>query len=600
MLKLWGYASLATCVLCGKDQCTLHHILVNCPFALNQGRYTWRHDSILQDLDYALRKLVTTFNSRKPRSFAEVARKDYKASFVRAGTRKKMSAPSSPLRLLDFANDWKMQIDLNDNKLVFPPIICSTNLRPDIVLWSPLSRTVILLELTCCAEEGTENAHVRKEARYADLMSEIVEAKWTPTLLTLEVGARGLVGSRTYRALTKLGFTGKQAKTVCKSVSEIASRCSYAIYLAHSSLNWCHNNDYVCGPKPAKENELHCKEERPSITNIVYMREKGVVSLYHFTDASNLKSIRKNGLMSAANLSANIVTSKLNSNERSRELDAAYGLQNYVRLSLCPRNPMMYVAVKEGRISAPVLLKISLEVVSRPNVMFSDMNTTHHEAKVGESPEIIRFDVTKAKSQFDVNSSLRKFYQAEVLVPSPIPPHLITFPKKPLKISKSVVEKYQDVPVAPISRSVPVGVPAPPSIELKVETKRITEKMTETNVVGNDEKMCEKRCDEENGEKQVVDFGVITIGCEFPMQDSRLSCKECHAVGRFINCSKHMQKCGRPIHISCADCDRLLCAAHMQSECYCRNVQMYTVRGMCLSGAVPPVDVQNTPSPGSY
>ena len=128
---------------------------------------------------------------------------------MRARTHKKMSAPSSPLRLLDFANDWKMQIDLNDNKLVFPPIICSTNLRPDIVLWSPLSRTVILLELTCCAEEGTENAHVRKEARYADLMSEIVEAKWTPTLLTLEVGARDLVGSQTLPCADEVRFYRK-------------------------------------------------------------------------------------------------------------------------------------------------------------------------------------------------------------------------------------------------------------------------------------------------------------------------------------------------------------------------------------------------------
>ena len=154
-----------------------------------------------------------------------------------------------------------------------------------------------------------------------------------------------------------------------------------------------------------------------------------------------------------------------------------------------------------------------------------------------------------------------------------------------------MVEKYHDVPVAPISKRAPVGVPAPPSIELKVETKRITEKMTETNVVGNDEKMCvKKRCDEENGEKQVVDFGVVTVGCEFPMQDSRLSCKECHTVGRFTNCSKHMRKCGRPIHISCADCDRLLCAAHMQSECYCRTYRC----------TLSPVDVQNTPSPGSY
>ena len=81
--------------------------------------------------------------------------------------------------------------------LVFPPAICSTELRPDAVLWSSLTRTVILLELTCPAEEGIEAAQIRKEARYAGLMAEITEQKWTPTLLTFEVGARGLVGSRT-------------------------------------------------------------------------------------------------------------------------------------------------------------------------------------------------------------------------------------------------------------------------------------------------------------------------------------------------------------------------------------------------------------------
>ena len=40
----------------------------------------------------------------------------------------------------------------------------------------------------------------------------------------------------------------------------------------------------------------------------------------------------------------------------------------------------------------------------------------------------MRFDIVKAKNQFQVSSSLRHFYQAEVLVPSPIPPHLIVFP----------------------------------------------------------------------------------------------------------------------------------------------------------------------------
>ena len=44
------------------------------------------------------------------------------------------------------------------------------------------------------------------------------------------------------------------------------------------------------------------------------------------------------------------------------------------------------------------------------------------------NPEVVRFDIVKAKNQFQVMPSLRHLYQAEVLVPSPIPPHLIVFP----------------------------------------------------------------------------------------------------------------------------------------------------------------------------
>jgi hypothetical protein len=86
--------------------------------------------------------------------------------------------------LLDYANDWKLQVDFEDRKLVFPPIICSTNLRPDAVLWSCLSRTVILLELTCCAEEGIQGAQTEKKQ---DIMicCKVAEQKWTAKLLTL-------------------------------------------------------------------------------------------------------------------------------------------------------------------------------------------------------------------------------------------------------------------------------------------------------------------------------------------------------------------------------------------------------------------------------
>ena len=47
--KLWyGTKVDATCKVCksGK-QCSLSHVLSGCPVALKQGRYKWRHDSIL-------------------------------------------------------------------------------------------------------------------------------------------------------------------------------------------------------------------------------------------------------------------------------------------------------------------------------------------------------------------------------------------------------------------------------------------------------------------------------------------------------------------------------------------------------------------------
>jgi len=41
LLHLMGYQPLADCYLCGKKQCTLFHILVNCTYSLHNKRYTW-------------------------------------------------------------------------------------------------------------------------------------------------------------------------------------------------------------------------------------------------------------------------------------------------------------------------------------------------------------------------------------------------------------------------------------------------------------------------------------------------------------------------------------------------------------------------------
>jgi len=144
--------------------------------------------------------------------------------------------------------------------------------------------------------------------------------------------------------------------------------------------------------------------------------------------------------MSASNLLKQEISSTMNSNESSRQMDAAAGLENYVRLSFCSHNPMLYVAVEEKRITKPVILEVKLEVVSRPGVLFSDCNATRKGSIISTSPKVVRFDIVK-KPYFELDESLKHFYQAEVLVPSPLPAHLITIPA-PMEFRKKTMKPF--------------------------------------------------------------------------------------------------------------------------------------------------------------
>ena len=49
-LRWWRLRDDSSCPLCGQTGPTIHHILSNCPEALQQGGYTWQHDSVLKTL----------------------------------------------------------------------------------------------------------------------------------------------------------------------------------------------------------------------------------------------------------------------------------------------------------------------------------------------------------------------------------------------------------------------------------------------------------------------------------------------------------------------------------------------------------------------
>ena len=48
-LKRWGKRVSDRCPFCGNIG-TLAHVLSNCPTALTQGRFTWRHNSVLSSI----------------------------------------------------------------------------------------------------------------------------------------------------------------------------------------------------------------------------------------------------------------------------------------------------------------------------------------------------------------------------------------------------------------------------------------------------------------------------------------------------------------------------------------------------------------------
>ena len=86
------------------------HVLNNCETALESGRYTWRHNSVL-------RCIYLLLDEHLPRS-------------------------------------WAISVDLPGLPYVLPSVISNSSLHPDIVLWCQKTKEISLLELTVCFEEN--------------------------------------------------------------------------------------------------------------------------------------------------------------------------------------------------------------------------------------------------------------------------------------------------------------------------------------------------------------------------------------------------------------------------------------------------------------
>ena len=139
--------------------------------------------------------------------------------------------------ILEVANDWKMATDLPGMK-EYPDVIKESGLRPDMVLISESSRTVVIVELTVPYESNMSESHEFKMAKYEGLAREIRQKGYRTQLFAVEVGARGLAGGTVYSLFQRLGLSGQARSRYLKQVAEAAEKASCWIWTKRNEKNW--------------------------------------------------------------------------------------------------------------------------------------------------------------------------------------------------------------------------------------------------------------------------------------------------------------------------------------------------------------------------
>ena len=155
------------------------------------------------------------------------------------------------------------------------------------------------------------------------------------------------------------------------------------------------------------------------------IQEQDINVLYHFTDRSNVDSIREyEGLYSWWYCEQeNIPVPCPGGSATSHMLDRWKGLQDYVRLAFCSNHPMLFICMRERRIVEPIILETSPEVIYWQETLFSDVNAADNSAVIGGGlDDFLQIDFDIACSEdFLEDKATRKRQQAEVLVKRHIP-----------------------------------------------------------------------------------------------------------------------------------------------------------------------------------
>ena len=234
-LHRWGIKSEGSCSLCNKRRATAAHILSNCFVALNQDRYTWRHDNVLAVIHKGLVGIVNKPNRVHKRSNSKVST----LVFVKGGKKStKVQKRSRSIFSKYGASDWRINFDFRNNATIPSETKVDTLQRPDIVIYSVSKKVIIWFEETIPLERNIADAAIRKNVRYLSLKADLNLNGWIVNDFTYEIGALGFIAKSFNRMLITLGFPPNQRKFIRKRASKMALRSSFFIWSNRFSLSF--------------------------------------------------------------------------------------------------------------------------------------------------------------------------------------------------------------------------------------------------------------------------------------------------------------------------------------------------------------------------
>ncbi|NCF47118.1 MAG: hypothetical protein GWP24_06070 [Alphaproteobacteria bacterium] len=206
-LKRWGKRVNDRCCLCGNIQ-TLLHVLSNCSVALDQGRYTWRHNSVLRTIIDMIR-------------------------------------PSLGPDCVLFSDLAGLQ---GPNGGTIPPDVLVTNLKPDIFIRDIASSRVCIFELTCPWDANISNAHNYKQEKYAPLVADLARHH-VVSHYSIEISVRGQVSKENKSRLKHFSrqfCTNSQiGKDVIKCASKASLLASFSLFSARNEPSWNSPNPLI-------------------------------------------------------------------------------------------------------------------------------------------------------------------------------------------------------------------------------------------------------------------------------------------------------------------------------------------------------------------